>query len=35
MAKRRKKSGSKSCVIVKGYKTKSGKRVKGYTRKKK
>tara|TARA_R100000900_G_scaffold40794_1_gene33402 strand:- start:182 stop:286 length:105 start_codon:yes stop_codon:yes gene_type:complete len=34
MAKKR-KAGSKSCTIVKGYKTKKGKKVKGYTRKKK
>ena len=32
--KRKKRSGSKSCSIVKGYKTKRGKRVKGYSRKK-
>jgi hypothetical protein len=32
MAKKR-KTGSKACTIVKGYKTKKGKRVKGYTRK--
>ena len=35
MGRKRKKSGSKSCVIVKGYKTKTGKRVKGHTRKRK
>jgi|TARA_R110000851_G_scaffold56807_4_gene132691 hypothetical protein len=34
MAKKR-KTGSKGCTIVKGYKTKKGKSVKGYTRKKK
>lgn len=30
-----KKSGSKTCTVVKSYKTKKGKRVKSYTRKKK
>ena len=32
--KRKKRSGSKSCTMVKGYKTKKGKRVKAYSRKK-